>query len=72
MSQVDVHSDTWRAITDWAEPRLREAREKLEIPDQDDVTSHTLRGRIDELKKLLDLAAPQKPAVQQAMERPYG
>lgn len=54
---IDRHSGTWTEVKDWAEDRLRDCRDALEVPGTPDDRSDELRGRIAELKALLDLPA---------------
>jgi len=51
---IDRHSDTWRAILAWADAERADAVESL-IADHH---SEQQRGRIQQLERLLDLAAP--------------
>lgn len=51
MADIDKHSDTWQAVTDWARQQRQEAIEQL-IADRE---SERQRGKIDLLDQLLTL-----------------
>lgn len=53
---IDRYSDTWSTIAQHAEDRLQKLRDRLEAPGLDQPTTEGLRGRIMELRDLLDLA----------------
>lgn len=56
MILIDQHSETWMAVVEHAEQRLKEHREYLEAINTDHDKTQILRGRIGELKDLLSLA----------------
>lgn len=51
MNQIDKHSETWLAVTEWARSQRQEAIESL-IADQE---SERQRGKIDLIDQLLCL-----------------
>ncbi len=55
MEGINRNSDTWLAVVKWAEDQLKNHREYLEFVNVAHDESQILRGRIDELKELLDL-----------------
>ncbi|GEK48438.1 hypothetical protein HPA02_27210 [Bisbaumannia pacifica] len=54
MAEIDRHSDTWRTIQAWIEAERADAVESL-IADHH---AEQQRGRIRQLERLRDLAAP--------------
>ncbi|MBH8578788.1 hypothetical protein [Bisbaumannia pacifica] len=63
MAEIDAHSETWRAVADWARERRQAAADDLirggTTPGHDD----KLRGEIRALDDLLSLVdTPQSPA----------
>ncbi|GAB2799065.1 hypothetical protein GCM10027040_27610 [Halomonas shantousis] len=51
MAEIDKHSDTWRAVTEWARQQRQEAIDML-IADRD---SEQQRGKIELIDELLKL-----------------
>jgi len=52
---IDVASDTWLAIRDWANGRLKMRRGNLEVVGLDMSDTENQRGAVEELKELLGL-----------------
>jgi hypothetical protein len=57
MSQVDTTHPVWHALKRQISARIAELQAQLEKPSDQDVTSNT-RGRIAELRRLLDKTEP--------------
>lgn len=57
MDKIDRHSETWRAVTAWAQGQRQDAIEAL-IADH---RSEQQRGRIALLDELLGLSSPEEP-----------
>ena len=55
---IDQTSPTWKAILKWAEPRLKEATERLEMLGVDAAETENLRGGISMLRELFELTKP--------------
>lgn len=53
--QIDPKSDTWRAVEEWANERINDARLRNDSISADMVETSRLRGRIGTLKELLAL-----------------
>lgn len=47
-------STTWRHIEAWAKDQLESARTELERRDMSEIETATLRGRIQQIRRLLD------------------
>lgn len=58
--KIEKHSDTWRAVEEWATPRLEKYRRQLETEGRTEAAYASLRGKISELSALLDLTSPPK------------
>lgn len=54
--QVDKHSETWRAVREFAEQRLELNRSTVEVVGLPKDETEAARGAIQELKELLTLA----------------
>ncbi len=65
---IDPESQTWRFVAKSIEGRIEAHRTALESPHHTEVATAMLRGRIAELKYMLDLAAPKEPV--KAAEKP--
>lgn len=70
LSQIDTNSATWRAINRHAEQRLEQLRAYLETPGIDPVETESYRGRIAELRVLLNLPNPSKIPLQPSSTEP--
>ncbi|GAB2889571.1 hypothetical protein GCM10027202_17720 [Microvirgula curvata] len=58
---VDIHSDTWGAVSKFVEQSLQDARQQLESPTLDHDRSQYLRGRIAALCDVLALTRDPTP-----------
>lgn len=57
---IEKHSDTWRTVEEWATGRLEKYRRQLETDHRSAEEYASLRGKIAELKALLESANPPK------------
>lgn len=55
---IDVHSETWVYVRDWAQSELERTRNNLESIGLDMAETESLRGRAAALRQLLSLALP--------------
>lgn len=58
---VDIHSDTWIAVSQFAELSLQDARRQLESPTLDHDRSQYVRGRIAALREVLAITREPVP-----------
>ncbi|QJQ93919.1 MULTISPECIES: hypothetical protein [Halomonadaceae] len=60
MAEIDKHSDTWRAVTDWAHAKHQRAVDALIAGSPGD---DKLRGEIRAIDELLELTGKPPPPV---------
>ena len=58
--KIEVDSDTWTYISQWAEKELAKLREQNDDLKKDGLQTSALRGEINRLKKLIALPVPAK------------
>lgn len=58
MTDIDIHSRTWKALAAWAGAEIATAQGKLEQPGMDMNTTEGLRARIMALRDLLKKGGP--------------
>lgn len=76
MARIDIHSDTWAAVSAWASSELQKSRDALESEATTHEQALALRARIKLAKRLLELpnrTAPQtEPEVAFGVDTPTG
>lgn len=60
MNDIDFSSGTWHAVERHVNQRIEELRERLEVRNTPESETEALRGGIEELRGLLNLAKPSK------------
>lgn len=68
LTGIDVHSQTWRNLVDWAHAELEEIGSLLETPGLPGFETEFLRGRASQLRGLLKSTEPSKIPVQRPSE----
>lgn len=56
--ELNTQSPTWKYIDRWSRERLQELRRENDSPRNDEVRTAIIRGKIQQLKELRDLAKP--------------
>lgn len=59
-TRIERQSETWRTVETWATGRLEKYRKQLESTDRTELQYAELRGKIAELRALLETANPAK------------
>jgi hypothetical protein len=67
VGRLNEYSETWVFVRDHCEKQLAELRENNDNPSLDEQKTAVLRGRIYELKEILELPKP-RPTMQQSMD----
>ena len=69
---IDIHSQTWSRVGEWALSELKSARAQLEAPGTPIDVTENCRGKIELIKALLSLANPSRQIAQEDLLKSSG
>lgn len=60
---LEIYSPTWIVLAEWGRAEIAKLQTQIEVQGLDPIKTEFIRGRIDQLRKVLALSTPEQPPI---------